>query len=216
VQPVNVGVYSIGAVARMLGVPPATLRTWEQRYGVITPERSDGRHRLYSRDQVESLRFVAQRVAEGMSPGDAHRLLSERKDTGGPSHQQIPGHSLLLVFSAQDPYGAAFAEHFLRIEGYDTTMTTDVTEGQRLFADDRPRLVVIDLLASAGTGADLCRLVRRQSAVPILAVSALADLDRALSAGASAFLPKPLDAVDFIATVKDLLGMCAHPGGKSE
>jgi DNA-binding response OmpR family regulator len=58
--------------------------------------------------------------------------------------------------------------------------------------------------------------VRRQSAVPVLAVSALADLDRALSAGASAFLPKPLDAVDFIATVKDLLGVGAHPGGKSE
>jgi hypothetical protein len=51
-------IYSIGAVGQMLGIPPATLRTWEERYGLPVPERSPGGHRLYSRDQVEQLRFV--------------------------------------------------------------------------------------------------------------------------------------------------------------
>ena len=36
------GVYSIGAVARMLGIPAATIRNWEERYGTIVPERSPG------------------------------------------------------------------------------------------------------------------------------------------------------------------------------
>ena len=61
--------YSIGAVAEMLGVPAATLRTWQERYGVVQPERSPAGHRLYSRDQLEQLRFLADQIAAGLSPG---------------------------------------------------------------------------------------------------------------------------------------------------
>jgi DNA-binding transcriptional MerR regulator len=53
------GVYSIGAVAHMLDIPTSTLRGWEERYGVITPIRSQGAQRLYSAaDKVEHLRFI--------------------------------------------------------------------------------------------------------------------------------------------------------------
>ena len=52
------GVYSIGAVAQMLGIAVATIRNWEERYATIVPERSPGGHRLYSRDDVEQLRFT--------------------------------------------------------------------------------------------------------------------------------------------------------------
>ena len=33
-------IYSISAVARMVGVPVATLRTWEDRYTLVVPERN--------------------------------------------------------------------------------------------------------------------------------------------------------------------------------
>src|SRR5690242_8585176 len=79
----NRGVYSIGAVARMLDIPVATIRNWEERYASIVPERSPGGHRLYSRDHVEQLRFVAAEVSHGLSAADAHRLLAE----GGPGAQ---------------------------------------------------------------------------------------------------------------------------------
>ncbi|MEX0946001.1 MAG: MerR family transcriptional regulator, partial [Acidimicrobiia bacterium] len=62
-------VYSIGTVAEMLDVAPGTLRTWEERYELVTPERTAGGHRLNSRDQIEQLRFIASKVAEGMQPG---------------------------------------------------------------------------------------------------------------------------------------------------
>ncbi|HKO86222.1 MAG TPA: MerR family transcriptional regulator [Actinomycetota bacterium] len=55
----------------MLGIPPATLRTWEERYGLLVPERSPGGHRVYSRDQVEQLRFVKAQLDQGISPADA-------------------------------------------------------------------------------------------------------------------------------------------------
>src|SRR5260370_22184897 len=69
--------YSIGAASKALGVPAATLRTWQDRYGVVRPERSRGGQRLYSEDQLEQLRFLAEHVAAGLSPADAHRLLAE-------------------------------------------------------------------------------------------------------------------------------------------
>jgi len=45
-------IFSISAVARMLGVPVATIRTWEDRYGLVVPDRNASGHRLYRRDQL--------------------------------------------------------------------------------------------------------------------------------------------------------------------
>lgn len=42
------GLYRIGAVAKMVGVPVATLRVWERRYAVVTPPKTEGGQRLYS------------------------------------------------------------------------------------------------------------------------------------------------------------------------
>src|SRR6187402_1170216 len=78
-------IYSIGAVASMLGVETATLRAWEDRYGVVVPARSKGEQRVYSRDELEQLRFVADLVAGGTTPAAAHRLLADRsRDVEGP------------------------------------------------------------------------------------------------------------------------------------
>ncbi len=98
-------VYSIGAIARMLGIPAATIRTWEERYGVVVPERSPGGHRLYSRLQVEQLRFVGDRLSDGMSVGDAYRLLQGRLSSGVPLESvKIPdGGGLLILLAEQDP-----------------------------------------------------------------------------------------------------------------
>jgi DNA-binding transcriptional MerR regulator len=79
--------YSIGAVARQLALPPATIRTWETRYGVVVPKRTSGGQRLYSPMQVELLRLVKAAVEGGARPADAHRLLAD----GG-----IDGDSALL------------------------------------------------------------------------------------------------------------------------
>ena len=77
-QPEEIAIYSIGAVERMLGVPAATIRNWEERYGLVKPERSDGGHRLYTRGEVEQLRFVKEGLDRGLQPAEAHRLLGEQ------------------------------------------------------------------------------------------------------------------------------------------
>jgi DNA-binding transcriptional MerR regulator len=204
-------VYSIGAVSKLLGVPTQTLRTWQERYGVVVPERSAGGHRLYSRDQLELLRFLADRVAAGLSPGDAHRLLREQVAAGLrlPSTDNPVGSTLLILLAEHDPYAAEFAEYFLRTEGYNVESVMGVDDVLAKVAEMPADLVVIDLLISGGHGRALCVQLRERTDVPILAISTLELRDDALEAGASAFLQKPIAPLQLVSTVKDLLGRSA-------
>ena len=204
-------VYSIGAVAQMLGIPPATLRTWEERYGLLVPERSPGGHRVYSRDQVEQLRFVKAQLDSGMSPADAHRLLAERVAAGSVSlgAPEAAETRLLILLAERDPHAAGLAEYFLRTEGYEVVAALDAAEAARKFDELTPSMVVIDLLISPGSGLELCRQLKQRSGAPVLAISTLETSDQALEAGADGFLQKPLDPLQLVSAVKDLLGASA-------
>jgi DNA-binding transcriptional MerR regulator len=206
------GIYSIGAVAGMLGIRTVTLRNWEDRYGLVTPERSEGGHRLYSRRQVEQLRFLASKVEQGMPPGDAHRLLSERLDEGKglPLTEAQSEVRLLILLAERDPYSAEFAEYFLKTEGYETLIVLDATDARRRFDELSPELAIVDLLISGGDGYDLCRTLKEQGNSPVLAVSTLESRDEALDSGADAFLQKPFEPLQLVSTVRDLLGTSAY------
>lgn len=200
-------IYSISAVARMVGVPVATLRTWEDRYHLVVPERNASGHRLYSRDQVEQLKFVKTRMAGGVSAADAHRLLAERgKDSllGSRPHAR-----LLILLAERDPYSAEYQEYFLRTEGFEVDVTLDEGAAKESFSERSPALVIVDLLISGGTGLDLIRLFKERDEVPVIAISVLALRDQALEAGADAFLPKPAEPLCLVSTVRDLLGSSA-------
>ena len=179
-------IYSIGAVERMVGIPSATIRNWEERYGLIVPARSEGGHRLYTRGHVEQLRFVTGELARGLQPGEAHRLLADR-----------------------DPYAAEFAQFFLRTEGYDVAVAADAAEAERTSIERRPDLAVVEVMISGGTGAELCRRLKEHGVPSCLAISALQAREMALASGADAFLEKPLEPLRFVSTVKDLLGRSA-------
>jgi len=200
------GIYSIGAVARMIGVPTATLRTWEERYDVVVPERSSGGHRLYTRDQVEQLRFIVTSIERGLQPADAHRVLADRLLQAADWTQESPesGTRLVIMLAERDPYAAEFAEYFLRTEGYETIVVAEAREAEAMFEERSPHLAVVDLLISGGGGPSLCRSLRERGAL-VLAVSPLDSRDEALEYGADAFLQKPLDPLRLVSTVKDLL-----------
>lgn len=75
------GKYRIQSVAEMTGIPAATLRAWERRYGVPVPARSDSSYRLYSEADVAMLRRLRELCDGGMAPSDAARLLLEQEPT---------------------------------------------------------------------------------------------------------------------------------------
>jgi CheY-like chemotaxis protein len=199
-------VYSIGAVAELVGIAPGTLRNWEDRFGLIIPLRSSGGHRLYSRLQVEHLRFLATRIGEGMQPGDAHRLLAEYLAAGGlPMVVVAESPRLGILLAERDPHAANLAGFFLKTEGYDTFLALSVAEAEGLFEREKPDVVIVDLLISDGAGMRLCRALKARGHVQVIAVSPLSSQDAALASGADAFLQKPIDPVELISTVRDLL-----------
>jgi len=203
------GVYSMGAVVKMLGIPAATLRTWEDRYDIVVQQRSGGGHRLYSRDQIDQLIFVRDQVERGTSPGDAFRLL-DAKMTDYAQHNSARDVSVLIILAERDVYAAEFSEYFLRTEGYECVVALDVATVTQRLTERTPSLVVIDLLISGHGGLALCREVKRRGAIPVLAISALSSRDDALDSGADAFLQRPYEPIQFISTVKDLLGASAY------
>lgn len=200
-------VYSISAVARMLDIPVATLRTWEDRYGEVVPARNPSGHRLFTRNQVEQLRFVRARMSEGASVADAHRLLAERTAAGTPlvSFSPRPAPRLLIQLAEPDPYAAEFEEYFLKTEGFEVTVTTTEDSAREAFAAAAPAVVIVEVLISGGTGLELCRFFREHGGVAIVAVSAVDAMDAAIDAGADAFLRKPLEPLQLVSTVRDLL-----------
>jgi len=57
--------YRIGAVSRLTGIPTETIRMWERRYQVVDPCRSQGRNRLYSREDIGRLALIKRLVDAG-------------------------------------------------------------------------------------------------------------------------------------------------------
>ena len=210
-------VYSISAVARMVDVPVATIRTWEDRYGLVVPDRNVSGHRLYTRDQVGQLRFVRACMADGVSAADAHRLLAERLDAGLPGAPNAgPRARLLILLADHDPYAAEFQEYFLKTEGYEVEIARSQDAARKSFSENSPSLVVVELLISGGAGLDLCRSFKERGDVLIVAISVLESRDLAVEAGADAFLLKPLEPLQLVSTVRDLLNssafLCKLPG----
>jgi MerR family transcriptional regulator, light-induced transcriptional regulator len=67
------GVLRIGEVARRTGVAVPTLRAWERRYGLLSPDRTDGGHRLYGEVDIERVRAMVRLLDEGWSAAAAAR-----------------------------------------------------------------------------------------------------------------------------------------------
>jgi DNA-binding transcriptional MerR regulator len=62
---------TVSALARLIGVAPATLRTWDRRYGLGPTEHVEGSHRRYSRADVARLVTMRRLITTGVAPSDA-------------------------------------------------------------------------------------------------------------------------------------------------
>ena len=84
---------TVAAVARRLGVAPATLRTWDRRYGLGPTLRSAGAHRRYSRSDIARLEAMRRLVLDGVSPADAARLAVDQVSRPATRDGPPPGPS---------------------------------------------------------------------------------------------------------------------------
>lgn len=70
-------VFRIGDVARLVGVSPSTIRTWE-REGLVTPSREGGSHRRYTQDDIERLRAAQSLLGRGYGHGALRAMMHGR------------------------------------------------------------------------------------------------------------------------------------------
>lgn len=97
----------------------------------------------------------------------------------------------------------------LRQAGYVTVTAADADEALRIFKEEKPDLILLDVMLPQGSGFDVCRLIRQQgSNVPIIMLTArIAESDRVLGfeLGADDYILKPFATRELIARVKALL-----------
>ncbi|MEO8610196.1 MAG: MerR family transcriptional regulator [Chloroflexota bacterium] len=121
--------YNIGIVSRMTGIPVATLRVWERRYGFPSPTRTAGGHRLSSEREVIRLRWVKSRVDEGMQTGQAIRALQHLEHEG-----HLPDTPLVPIarnhIPLADPSFSVFREHLAQM-----LMNHDLSQADQLLGE---------------------------------------------------------------------------------
>jgi len=65
---------TVSGAARRLGIAPATLRTWDRRYGIGPTGHARGRHRRYSADDMARLELMQRALIQGAAPAEAARF----------------------------------------------------------------------------------------------------------------------------------------------
>ena len=70
---------TVAAVARRLGVAPATLRTWDRRYGLGPSTHEAGEHRRYCPADLMKLTLMRRLISAGVAPSDAAEKAKKAK-----------------------------------------------------------------------------------------------------------------------------------------
>ena len=99
------GVFNIGAVTRMTGIPIATLHAWERRYGFPhSLARTEGGHRLYSEKDVTLLRTVKSQIEQGITARQAVLAVQKMDE-----ENRLPNVQPIEVFRSVEPFTSAQA-----------------------------------------------------------------------------------------------------------
>lgn len=116
--------------------------------------------------------------------------------------------SALILVMDQDPQVKRLERYFLESAGFQVELTKDGAEGLERARAQRPLIVITEILLAKKDGLSVCRALKADPAthdIRVIVFSVLAAEDRARQAGADAFLRKPLDDAQLIATVRALL-----------
>lgn len=106
----------------------------------------------------------------------------------------------------------------LKANHYDTFFAIDALSGMAEARKHEPDLIILDLGLPAGDGfvvMERLKTIPSLAVIPVIVVSARdvrANQERAVKAGARAFLQKPVDNAELLAVIRKALGEPAQPG----
>ena len=130
-----------------------------------------------------------------------------------------PANARLLIVEDDDRIRASL-RLALRDEGYAVVDAPDADSALERFREEEPDLILLDVLLPGMDGLELCRTIRRTSAVPVVMLTARDDshdVVAGLEAGADDYVTKPYNVKEVAARIRALLrrtqGMLAESGG---
>lgn len=107
---------TVAAVALRMGIAPATLRTWDRRYGLGPSSHEAGTHRRYDTQDLDRLERMRRLVIEGVPPAEAARIArGESSDADGGPQPPRAGGGRVIAHPGASPTerGLARAAHAL-------------------------------------------------------------------------------------------------------
>jgi len=119
----------------------------------------------------------------------------------------VAAKALILVVDDEEPI-RQLASLYLEKEGFQVACAGDGPEAIEAVQQQRPALVVLDVMLPTIDGFEVCRRLRRDSNVPILMLTARnEDVDKivGLELGADDYLTKPFNPREMVARVKAIL-----------
>lgn len=120
-------------------------------------------------------------------------------------------HTVLII--EDDPHVVELVSLYLGQDGHRVLTAGDGQEGLRLARESHPDLIVLDLMLPALNGLEVCRLVREESSVPIIMLTArVEEEDRlaGLDLGADDYVSKPFSPRELAARVRAVLRRTAQ------
>jgi two-component system alkaline phosphatase synthesis response regulator PhoP len=118
----------------------------------------------------------------------------------------MPANKILVV--EDEKHIARALRYNLEKEGYAVLYAEDGEAALELFAAERPELVILDLMLPKLDGLEVCKAIRKKSAVPVIMLTARKEeVDRiiGLELGADDYVTKPFSVRELMARIKAVL-----------
>jgi len=114
---------------------------------------------------------------------------------------------------------ASFVAAYLKNAGYDVKTTASGNEALRIAQNEKPALVVLDLMLPDVDGVEVCKRIRQQGELPVLMLTARdEDVDKiiGLEVGADDYMTKPFNPRELVARVRAILRRAAPDRARRE
>ncbi len=122
-----------------------------------------------------------------------------------PTHQPVAHMTRTILVVDDEPTQREMLAEALEAEGFTIVTAADGRTALQKFREARPDLVLLDLMLPELSGIEVCRIIRAESGVPILMLTAKdSELDKVvgLELGADDYVTKPFSLRELIARVR--------------
>ena len=174
--------HKIGAVSNLSGVPAPTLRIWESRYDCFTPHKTEGKHRLYTDDDVLKATLLKRLTDNGHSISSVAALtcsaLNEllQKQQSANQRKQLTEHPGSMVSMAvvgltlasrieSKKFTLGFQHHAIQV----TDIYNTLSQALESTGEHKPQILLIQCNSlHAGVQVDIHRLAEMHGALQVI------------------------------------------------